>query len=570
MVNIVRASITLGRTIRNAGRMKEIMTVFAKNGFDEFIARSVTARLPDFVLPESKIKIKEELEKGGDKDNYKIIGHRLRLVFEELGPAFIKIGQLLSSREDLFEPGFIDEMKLLRDRVKGIPFSEAKIVIEKGLGKKISDVFSQIDETPIGTASIGVVYRGKLLNGDDVVLKVRRPGIDRVIETDIAIFSFLIQQLEKMSVEAKSLGLSRMVRDFSVGLERELNFNVEALSCKRLKENLARHDIEKIFHIPKIYQEFSGEELLVMEFLDGVPFSDSVRIKEHSTDLHKKLEKGIALFLKTFLQDGFFHADLHGGNFFYLKNGQIGLVDFGLMGSLGKRNRANFIAIIYALLSFNYDNLVYEFLDVAEYEKIPEIDDLIRDVKDVLTPFVGLTVQQTDFSKVLPAIFKTLSTHELYLPREWFIVFRALMTLDGVGKSLGFDFDLFSLLDKEIKVIIKDSFKKEDLIEEGIWASRDLLSSVRSFPRHFKWFVKEWAKNNYAFKIVNSGYEKEISSIAYSIRFLAHSILAGIFIFSGLQFLGREPIMHLAQVPMISWVFWGIALIFLVSHRWHR
>ncbi|MEI8347171.1 MAG: AarF/UbiB family protein, partial [Pseudomonadota bacterium] len=172
-MDIIKTSKAIGQTMRNVGRLKEIATVFARNGFDEFISTGITAHIPDFVLPSSKIKLREEAKgdgSQGSKQWQQVIGYRLRLCFEELGPTFVKFGQLLSTREDLLDPSFIKEIKLLKDQVKGIPYEEAKLQIEKNLGKAINQVFRSIDPVAIGTASIGVVYRGVLLDGKEVVI----------------------------------------------------------------------------------------------------------------------------------------------------------------------------------------------------------------------------------------------------------------------------------------------------------------------------------------------------------------------------------------------------------------
>ena len=182
-----------------------------------------------------------------------------------------------------------------------------------------------------------------------------------------------------------------------------------------------------------------------MERLKGIPFSDNEKVELTKGIIEKKLVKGLRVFIHTLLADGFFHADLHGGNFFLLEDHRIGIIDFGLVGSLSKKSRLNLIAIMYSLITHNYENLVHEFLDVADYEKIPDMDDLINDVRDGLSPFVGLTVQQMDLSLLLKTVVGILTRHQIFLPREWFIVFRSLITLDGVGKSLGMDFDIFSI-----------------------------------------------------------------------------------------------------------------------------
>lgn len=558
-MNLIKTGLGLTKTIRNVARLREIVAVFAKHGFDEFVSLGVSSKMPGFVLPKAQVRIKEELENKLDNDWQGAIGYRLRLVFQDLGPAFIKFGQLLSSREDIFDQSFINEMKILRDNVKPIPFSDIKEKVEQDLGKKLEDVFREIDETPLGTASIGVVYKAILVDGSDVVLKVKRPNIDKMIETDFRILTFLAEKIEKVSEEIKFLGVSRIIHDFGLSLQNELNFNTEALNCERLKKNLKNHDKLGTFYLPEIYREYTTEDILVMERLKGVPFSNQKAIAPNLAELKPKLEDGVKLFLQTFLKDGYFHADLHGGNFFYLDNGQIGIIDFGLMGSLGKKGRKSFIAIIYSLITFNYENLVFEFLDVAEYETIPDVDSLIIDVRDALSPYIGLTVSQIDFSILLQTIMKTLKNHQIYLPRDWYIVFRALMTLDGAGKSIGFDVDIYGLMEEDIQDIIKTTLNKEDLLEEAIWSARDFLSITRLLPRHIKWFTRTWAKNGYAFDLNLKGHEKPLGEVTSAIIFLGFSLLASIFITSGVLVLGGEPINHWQRIPTLSWVFWTFA-----------
>jgi ubiquinone biosynthesis protein len=555
-MDLIKTGIGITKTIRNVSRLREIVVTFARHGFDEFISGSITQVIPNFVLPKSKRSLKQELEESKSKDWGYLIGFRLRKCFEELGPAFVKFGQLLSSREDIFDESFINQMKILRDQVKPVSFDEAVKLINSSLGEPWSNVFSEIDPKPIGTASIGVVFKGKLLNGTQVVIKVQRPNIEKEMMTDFSIMKFASSQIEKVSEEIRFLGISRIVHDFAISLQNELNFNIEALNSEKLKKNLDSHGASELFYIPKVYKEFSSEKMMVMEQLIGIPFSEAEKLDDHISKITPKLNEGLNVFIKTFLKDGFFHADLHGGNFFYLENGKIGLIDFGLMGHLSKKGRENFIAIIYALLSFNYENLVFEFLDVAEYDKIPDTDSLISDVKDCLSPFVGLTVQQTNFTIVLRSVITTLRKHEIFLPREWFIVFRALITLDGVGKSLNMDIDLFSLMEGDIYEIVKDSFKKEDLIEEGVWLGRDLLSSSKVLPRHMKWFLKDWAKKGYAFEVIHKGHEKQFNQVTTAILFLSNSILVSVFFGAGVFLVGDNTIVTFRDIPTITYILW--------------
>ena len=563
-MDLLKTSIRISKTIRNVSRLREIVMILAKNGFAEFISLGIIKKIPNFVLPRTTKSIEEEVSERKDQDWNRVVGLRLRKSFEELGPAFIKFGQLLSTREDIFDLAFIKEMKKLRDNVFPVPFKEVKKVIEEGLGADIDDIFQSIDPEPIGTASIGVVFKGTLKNGKDVVVKVRRPGVEKMIEVDFSIVKMLIAQAEKISEDIKFLGISRVVDGFAMSLRPELNFNIEALNCQRFAKVLQNYDSSKVYVVPKIYTEYTRENILVMEFLDGIPFTDVERISERIDIIKPRLAKGISVFMKTFLSEGFFHADLHGGNFFLMKNDKIGLIDFGLMGRLGKKGRQNFVAIIYSLLTFNYENLIYEFLEVAEYEKIPDMDKMILKTREVLNPYIGLTTRQINYDMVLRNIFEILKNNRVYLPREWFIVFRAMTTLDGVNRSLGLDFDLYSIMEKDINEIIKDNINKDEMIEEGIWLARDLLGSARALPRHLKWFVREWAKQGYAFDLNLRGHEKHLDSISGSLIFLAYALLASVFVISGTLLVSSFEVTQFGDIPTLCWIFWGMGLITLL------
>ncbi len=562
-MDIIRTGIGITKTIKNVGRFREILTVLARHGFSELIVKSGLDKvIPGFVLPARVGELKRE--DLSQEEWWQHFGSQLRLSFEELGPSFIKLGQLLSTREDILDPALIKELKLLQNRVRGIPFDVAKKVIEENLGKKIEEVFRSIDSEAIGTASIGVVYKAELLNGDKVVVKVRRPGIAKLIITDFEILHYIIQKLEKASAEIKFLGLSKAISDFFKSTQNELNFQIEAQNCERLKRNLSSIDKDQYIVVPNVYKEFSTSEVLVLEFLDGRPFNEFHSLNDLGPDVVEKLEKSIELFTHTLLADGFFHADLHGGNFFVLKDRRIGIIDFGLMGTLSKKQRANLIGILYAVVTHNYDNLVYEFLDVAEYDSVPDHEELIRDIKDSISPYVGLSVQETNMSELVRNLIKTLSKHELYLPREWFIIFRALITLDGVGKSIGLDINIFKLLDKDLPRLINELLSQKNAQEELMWIAKDLLSSIRIVPKHMKWFLKEVSRNNYAIEHRVRGLEDASNQMSRALYILGLSLIAGVFILCGSLFALNRELLNFYDIPIISWIFWAFAGYLLV------
>jgi ubiquinone biosynthesis protein len=558
-MNIFKTSIGLTKTIRNVSRLREILQVLAKHGFDEVIVRSrVHLLIPNFVMPKS-INREKKRNEVSDYDFWKSIGSRLRLAFEELGPSFIKVGQLLASREDLFNPTFIIEMKKLQDNVAPIDFAIAKGIIELQLGKKIETVFQSISEEPIGVASIGIVYKAKLLTGEEVVVKVQRPKIKRMILTDFEIIDFIVGNLEKMSDELKYLGIKRVIDDFFKSIKLELNYKIEANNNVKFKTNIGRIDVNNIIIVPSIYKEFSTEKILVMEYLEGKPFN-KITNADDEEGLRENLEQAVKYFLHTMLTDGFFHADLHGGNFFLLPDQKIGLIDFGLVGSLSKKNRTSLVAILYALLTSNFENLVYEFLDVADYETIPNHQALMRDLKDALTPFIGMSVAEMDAATLTHSLVSTLSKHQIYLPREWFIIFRALITLDGVGKSLKIDLNIFEVIDSEIKGILGELVSKDALLEDGIWLARDIMNSVRIVPRHLSWALKEFSKKNYTIDVNPVGIKNEMNLLTRSVYFLGMMVLSSTFFISGAVIIQDFQVQSIKEIPVLTLVCWGMSL----------
>lgn len=558
-MDILKTGIGLTKTIKNVTRLREILNVFWRNGFDEFIIKTnLQSKIPGFVLPKKRLAdaIKEQ---NDDADMWHSIGYRLRKSFEELGPSFIKLGQLMASREDLLDPALIKELKLLQNRVQGIDFAEAKAIVELNLEKPFDDVFESFESTPIGVASIGVAYKAKLKTGEEVVVKIRRPNIRKMITTDFEIIAFIVSQIDKVSNDFKYMGASRVIDDFFKSIQLELNFLIEAQNCEKLRKNLEKIDEDHLFVIPNIFKKFSSEEILVMDFLNGKPFNEIGHLEKEDPTLEPKLQRCVRMFTHTILADGFFHADLHGGNFFLMPDGKIGLIDFGLMGSLSKKNRTSLVAILLALVTNNYENLVFEFLDVADYEVIPNHEVLTRDIQDALSPFIGMSVQETDVTQLVHSIVTSLSKHQMYLPREWFIIFRALMTLDGLGKSINIDLNIFEVIDEEIHGIMAELVSKESMTEDALWLARDTLNSVRIIPRHIRWLLKEFAKRKYKLDIEISGIQREVKLISKSIYFIGLMFFASTLVFSGVFLVKDIKINSYQDIPVIAWVFWSIA-----------
>ena len=543
-MDIIKTGVSVTKGLKNMGRAREIVTVFAKHGLLEFLSLKALSflrdKIPDLVLPKAQTG-----PKGGP-------GKRLRACFEELGPSFVKFGQLLSTREDIFDEAFTSELAHLREQVDPLPLGEVRTVMESSLGTSLGEIFSSLEESPIGTASIGVVYRGKLRDGTPIVVKVKRPGIDRMIERDFSIILFLAVQLERVSEEVKYMGLSRIVRDFSESIHQELNFHIERANCERFQENLKNHPDKECILVPKIYGEYSTDKILTMEYIQGPSLGKVATSGKHIREVHALLGKGLELFLATFLRDGLFHGDLHGGNIIFSK-GKLGVIDYGLMGSLTKSNRHSLVVIVYALAHGKFDTLVHEFLDIAEYETIPDVEALTASIRRALSPLLSLSAQEIDYTTLIKHCVTCLKEHRIFLPGEWFTVFRSLVALDGLGRSLKFDVNVFKILRGNMEPFLLSCLSKEELLEDALWTGRDMLSAARSLPRHLKWFIRRWSKNGHIIEIKHENLGNYVTNLAGSLRFLGTSLLTGLFSLSGV-------LLFLQGYTLEATLFWTLGL----------
>lgn len=550
------------QSIRNVGRFREILSVLVKNGFEEFIYKSKLHEfIPNFAFPANK---KEQLQANTISTDqwWGTVGHRLRLSFEELGPAFIKFGQLLGTRDDFFDSAFTQEMKKLQDDVKGFTWNEAKEIVEKCWGKKYTEVCDLISLEPIASASIASVFNAKLKTGEHVVIKIKRQGIDQIIESDFQLMSVLVRTLENTSEQFRWMALSRTLEEFYRSIKFEINLTYELKNLERLRSNLSKVKGSEILVLPKPFVDLSNENVLVMEFLDGIPFS-KLKPTDVTKNLQDQLLQCVQLFLHSMLKDGFFHADLHGGNFFLLKEGKIGVVDFGLVGTLTQKNKNTFMSILYNLSVGDFDRLVYELLDVAEYDKVPDYQELARDLEVTLSPFLILSASQIPSAEFMQSLIAILAKYRIYLPREWAIIFRALVTLDGVGRSLGIDIKVFEILDSSTKEFTSSLINKDQIIMESLWFLKDSLSSLRMWPKHMNWFLREFSKNNYSFDVRIKSFSRDFNYVSKSLQFVGHIVFASTLLALGTFFI-EDKATTFNTLPFMTTVFWISSVIVFI------
>ena len=387
----------------------------------------------------------------------------LRYALEELGPAFIKLGQLLATRPDMVGKEIADDLKLLRDNTPVTPFDEIRQVIEEELGQPLEEVYSKFDQEPIGSASIGQVYKAVLKeNNHKVAVKVQKPGIYDVIVTDIKILKRLAGTVDKYVSQSRTYNLPAMAKEFERSIFKELDYLEEVRNINKTAKNFKRVDYIKI---PDVYPQYCTSKLINMELIEGYQVTDLYENKVDEVDNSKIAQYGCQSYLKQVLLDGFFHADPHPGNLFVTYDHRLCYIDFGMMGIVNDTFRSNFAQLVLLLINGNSNHVIDQliYMEIIDSEQIT--DEFREDVDDLLNSYIGAEMSQMDgiFDDLINAMIKNNVT----LPREFVMIGRGLILIEEAGIKLDPQFNLTTEIEKFAKEMIKSKFKPKNLVGGG-------------------------------------------------------------------------------------------------------
>ncbi|MGE4231800.1 MAG: ABC1 kinase family protein [Bacteriovoracia bacterium] len=539
------------QAVKNVQRLRTILATFGRHGLDEFIVRLGLERQTN--------ETKEGIE-------HLSIPERLRSAFEELGPAFVKFGQLLSNRPDMIPESYIEEFKKLQDDVAPLPFSVIKKQVESQLGGEISKFFSFFKETPIASASIGQVHEAKLITGEEVVVKVQRPDIEKTIKNDISILTFLAGLMEKYIPETRIISPVTVVDEFFKALTFELDYVIEANNTTRIGENL------KVFPniiVPKVYKKLSTHRILTLQKINGIRITELKELEKAGINPTELVDLGVRAFFKMVMQDGLFHGDLHGGNLFALKDpstgqAQIGVIDFGMVGRLSQKSRDTFAKIVLALLIEDYETICYEYAELSSVSSGVDFDAFQRDIRNTLSPYMGLPLKDLNFGAVLIESTKIAVKYNIKIPGDWMIVFKAIFTIEGMGRQLDPDFDFLAVGNELVKDVIKDRYSMERISKDLAWTLRDLSETAQVLPRQIRWMFKKFNSNDFAFEIKIKEIEIVRNQIEKGFRGLGLSILASSMIIAAALStqMKSENTIHLwGEIPIPSFILFVLGFL---------
>jgi len=471
---MIRKIGSIGRTYRHINRYREIITVLFQHGFGDLITNSQIEKYLDFgkkFIPNKKI------EKAASLSRWE----RIRMVLEELGPTFIKFGQIMSNRPDILPESLLIELEKLQDSVPPMPNEEAERMIEQELGKSISELFKNFDINPIASASIAQVYRAELFSGEKVAVKVQRTGIQKIIETDLEIMFHLSLLMEKHITEMEILNPFETVKEFERSIRKEIDFNIEALHIERFARNF---QTDMTIYIPEVYNDYSTNKILTMEFIDGIKVSDLKALREAENDPLLIADQGCNLVLKQIFEHGFFHADPHPGNILILKDNITCFLDFGMMGTLLPKHQDYLGNIIVGVVNKDSKKITETLLRLTGTYNIENRDQLEQRVSELINQYAYISLKEIKVGEFLNKLFRLLIDFKLRLPSDFYLLSKALITIEGVGTKLDPDFDMVAHIEPFAKNLLKKQLNPLELV-------KDLYSSVTEFHLLFKDFPFE-------------------------------------------------------------------------------
>jgi ubiquinone biosynthesis protein len=498
--------------LRVIGRLLQIQRVLVRHGLDEIILATHLFRPLRFAFYLSPATWFER-RRGGSR------GERIRLALEELGPIFVKFGQALSTRRDLLPPDIADELEKLQDRVPPFPGGEARAIVERAYGRPVTEVFEQFDESPLAAASIAQVHVAKLRTGEDVVVKVIRPGVRERIERDIEVMYVFARLARDYAREGHRLRPVEVVREYEKTIFDELDLMREAANAAQLKRNFAGNDL---LHVPAVYWDYCRPEAMVMERIRGVIISDLDELRRRGANIQRLAENGVTIFFTQVLRHNFFHADMHPGNIFVQledpEHPKYCAVDFGIMGTLTARDQHYLAENFLAFFERDWRRVAQLHVDSGWVPADTRIDELETAVRTVCEPIFNKPLSEISFGQVLMRLFEVARRFQMTVQPQLILLQKTLLQIEGLGRQLYPDLDLWKTAQPILRDWASDRLSGRNLATELRRQLPDLSEALRMLPQILQQAVQQAADGNLRLKVDQTGIEELRAELRASAR----------------------------------------------------
>lgn len=469
---------------------------------------------------------------------------RVRRALEDMGPTFIKLGQILATRVDLFSPEWIAEFEKLQDQAPSLPFEKIQQQLEEDLGAPVDEVFSEFDRTPLAAASIAQVHRGWLEESQAVIVKVRRPGIRPVVEADLRLLERLARVAEREMLELRRFRPREVVRQFSFSLRRELDLASECRSAERMAVGL---DGDPNIVIPKVYWNLCGERVNVQEYIQGFAGRDVKALDEAGLDRQLLAQRGANAILRMIIINGFFHADPHPGNIIFLTGNRIAFIDFGMVGRLSEARRDQVADLLYAIVERDADRAVDVLLEWAGDTAV-DPRALTVDVDTFIDTYHGIPLKQLDIASVLVDLTSLMRDHQLVLPPDLTLLFKALLTLEGMVRQINPDFDLVSEATPFLRQAMLARYRPETIAKRGWRSFTGLVDIFSALPSDLRRVTRVMRSGAFRFNVDVTQLERFGEQVDRSASRLTMGMITSSLI------IGSSIVMTVEAGPML----WGL------------
>lgn len=546
----------------NAVRAKEIVTVLVRHGFGDL--------LEQMGLPKGWIKVLIPLEA-----QHLNLWQRIRVVLEDLGPTFVKFGQILSTRPDVLPEPLIAELKELRSKVKAVPFEEIRPILLTELCGAPDEYFLEFDETPVACGSIGQVYKARLReNGEYVAVKIQRPNLHKPIKADIEIIGWLARQLHEKVEELRPFDLPDIVAETGKGILQELDFTIE---CRNAEQFNARNPYPEEVFAPKVYDDYTTARLSVCEWIAGKSPGDPSISPEEGVRLAKV--GGNSVFHQIVIS-GFFHADPHGGNIIITEDGRACFIDWGLAGQLTRQMRY-FLADLFSAIASSDPEKVVRVVNVMALGKT-RLDQtkLEKDTGFILRKYQNKFGRNEPVGEIVLELLYVFGQNGVTLARDYSLLAKAIVSIEEVGLSLDPKFDIRTVARPYLQQLNYERWNPSNLFKTTWWNLRSHLSRLRELPGDIQRFFRNLEDGDLAIKLKHEGFEELVNSFDSGINRLSFSLIIAAlligssFIISGTIQAGAESgkfLVHIATLGFTGSAVLGAWLLFdIVRHGRHK
>jgi len=542
------------RAIRNTGRFLEILTVLIKYGFGWLVDQSYLLRH----LPWLKRRQLKKAAEGAPRELSP--ARRIRLVLEELGPTFIKFGQVMSTRPDLIPMEVIEELTHLQEKVPPFPGAEAIRAIETELLRPVGELFAEFDETPLAAGSLGQVHRARHHDGTPLAIKVRRPTAPRDVERDLSLMNFLADWGVRRMSFLEVFDPVGLVNHFARTIRREMNFRREGRAMQEFARLFER---DATLYVAKVYDDLTTEAVLTMEFIDGCRADDMPCLANVPVTPPQLAINGTHIFMRMAFEFGIFHGDPHPGNIRVLPDGAIAFLDYGMIGTLGDEKREQLIDLFVSVAKHDVDKAVALIKRMGHASRA--IDDLLlhADVQDFVETHYGVALAHMKIGNMLSDFVNIMAAHGLRCPADFMLLIRAVVTLEGVGRSLDPAFNLAGELAPFVERLVRQRYDPRRLVERVMTDARTVFGAVHDLPLRLGGTLEKLNRDDLRIQLEHRKLDNFVNEFDRSSnRIVVGLITAALIVASALVI--REGGEWLSALTFIAsclfgaWVVWGI------------